>query len=82
MKKFGTPIGAAPGSANLNVGFAESGCPCSSPSSCSGFLPFDVVLLLVVVVVVVVFEPPLPLLPLLVVVVVCELPGCWCGWPV
>ena len=27
MKKFGTPIGAAPGSANENVGFDDEGVP-------------------------------------------------------
>jgi hypothetical protein len=27
MKKFGTPIGAGPGSANENVGFAAVGTP-------------------------------------------------------
>ena len=81
MKKFGTPIGAAPGSANEKDGFFALGVPLLEFFFLLGFLPFDVVLLLVVVVVVVVFVPPWPLLPPLE-CWPCELPGCLCGWPV
>jgi hypothetical protein len=60
MKKFGTPIGAAPGSANANVGLLAVGAPFPEPFL-APFLPFELVPLLVVVVVVV--DPVLPLLP-------------------
>ena len=85
MKKFGTPIGAAPGSANENDGFDALGVPMPLPLPLLEpfffpFLPFELVVLLVVVVVVVVCEPPLPLLPAPE-CWPCELPGCLCACP-
>ncbi len=66
MKKFGTPIGAAPGSANEKDGFDALGVPLVEPLFFVPFLALELVLLLVVVVVVVVVVcEPLPLLPLL-----------------
>ena len=79
MKKFGTPIGAAPGSANEKDGFFALGVPLLEPFFfLLGFLPFELVVLLVVVVVVCVPPPLLPPLECW----PCELPGCWCGCPV
>ena len=82
MKKFGTPIGAAPGSANENDGFDALGVPLPvlDPFFFFPFLPFELVVLLVVVVVVVVCEPPLPVLPAPE-CWPCELPGCLCACP-
>ncbi len=85
MKKFGTPTGAAPGSANENDGFDALGVPVPLAllKACFllGFLPFELVVLLVVVVVVVVCVPPLPLLPPPPECRPCELPGCLCACP-
>jgi hypothetical protein len=82
MKKFGTPIGAAPGRANENDGLLGLGLPLLEPFL-PPFLFFELELFVVVVVVVVVCDPLPPLGWLdVVVVVVWVVPRCGCGCPV